>query len=64
MQEYIVKGIIFKFISIGLGLKKDLELQTQNVQIFILGIQNQKKKKTIKFSNPAPILLQKKKNCS
>ena len=60
MQEYIVKGIIFKFISIGLGLKKDLELETQNVQIFILGGQNQKKK-IIKFSNPAPILLQKKK---
>ena len=48
MQEYIVKGIIFKFISIGLGLKKDLELETQNVQNFILGGQNQKKKKNYK----------------
>ena len=43
MQEYIVKGIIFKFISVGLGLQKDLELETQNVQNFILGGQNKKR---------------------
>ena len=31
---------MFKFISIGLRIKKDLELGNQDVQIFILGGQN------------------------